>query len=167
MDRTIQRIFEIKVAEHYFEKTGETVFVPVRYFKPYYDLAQSKELSYELKFEAKANEPWNLCFEYSYKGEPSGLVSTCAIKLVSELNLSKEKLGNTAEILKEKKVQKSEGDVINIYGGKNSFQTRSNNSVINQGDKTNKKGWYQKLRGIIAKIGKVLGILGYSLKDLF
>jgi hypothetical protein len=70
------------VLYYYYRKTGEIWYNPVGCFKPYDGINQSKTHSVEIKFEALAAETYNLCIEYQYKGEPSGIASTTAEKWV-------------------------------------------------------------------------------------
>lgn len=68
------------------------IFVPVGYFKEYDGISQSKELTFETKFEAKARETFNLCFEHKYKGKPSGLAFTQADKWVHIVPLNQNRM---------------------------------------------------------------------------
>jgi len=68
------------------------VFVPIGYF-PYFDgVTQSHSLLFEVKFEEQARETFNLCFEYSYKGNPSGIANTQATTWVHVVPLTKERI---------------------------------------------------------------------------
>jgi hypothetical protein len=78
----VHKLIELAVAEHYWDLTREVIFVPVGFCKAYDGISRSKQLSFEVKFEKRAAETFNLCFEYSYSGKPSGLAATEATKWV-------------------------------------------------------------------------------------
>lgn len=78
----VHKLIELEVAEHYWEKRREVIFVPVGNFKWFDGISQSKQLCFEVKFEQRAAETFNLCFEYWCKGQPSGLATTQAGKWV-------------------------------------------------------------------------------------
>jgi hypothetical protein len=85
-------LIELVLAEYFNRRTGEVIFIPVGYFKAFDGISQSKQLCYETKFDARACETSNLCFEYSYKGKPSGIVATHAEKWVQVIPINKERM---------------------------------------------------------------------------
>lgn len=92
MKNSIFKVIELAVAEHYYEETQEVIFVPIGYFTEYDGISQSKQFRYECKFEEKAAVTMNLCFEFSYKGRPSGLAATEASTWVHVVPVTQEKL---------------------------------------------------------------------------
>ena len=78
----VSHILELAVAEHYWQKTGEVIFVPVGLFREYDGVSRSRQLTFEVKFEKLARDTGNLCFEFSYRGRPSGIAATSAQRWV-------------------------------------------------------------------------------------
>lgn len=88
----VHTVIEFAVAKHYWQKTGEVIFVPVGRFKGYDGISQSKVLCFETKFEKLARDTFNLCFEYWCKGKPSGLAATEAKKWVHVVPVDEQRL---------------------------------------------------------------------------
>jgi hypothetical protein len=88
----IHKIIELEVLDYYSRKTREVWFNPIGNFKPYDGISQSKLYSVEVKFEAMARDTFNLCFEYEYRGAPSGLASTQAQKWVHVVPMDRSRL---------------------------------------------------------------------------
>lgn len=86
------KIVELGIAERFAAKLHEPVFVPCGYFKNFDGISQSKQFSFELKFEVTARDTGNFCLEYSYRGQPSGLASTTAIWWIAALPVDRENL---------------------------------------------------------------------------
>jgi hypothetical protein len=87
----IHKLIELEVLEHYSRKTREVWFSPVGRFKSFDGISQSKSHSVEVKFEAQAAKTHNLCIEYSYKGQPSGLAVTMAARWVHVVPVDHER----------------------------------------------------------------------------
>ena len=107
MNFIFSKIIEFKVAEHYYGKNGEVLFIPVGKFSSYDIISQSKQLSFEIKFESRARDTFNLCFEYSYRGKASGLSITDAQMWVHVVPMDNERfccyefsVNNLKEVLK-------------------------------------------------------------------
>ncbi len=92
MNSGITKIIEIEIAQYYSRKIDEVIFVPVGYFPQFDGISASKQFTYEIKFEAKASETFNLCFEVTYKGKSSGLDQTAANVWVHVVPMDKERL---------------------------------------------------------------------------
>jgi hypothetical protein len=86
------KIVEIAIAERFASKLHEPVFVPCGYFKSFDGISQSKQFSFELKFEVTARQTGNFCIEYSYRGHPSGLAGTSALWWIAAFPLDREKV---------------------------------------------------------------------------
>ena len=88
----VVKLIELEIAEHYWQKAGEVIFVPVGRFRGYDGISQSKVLCFETKFEKLARDTFNLCFEYWCKGRPSGLAVTEARKWVHVVPVDQQRL---------------------------------------------------------------------------
>jgi hypothetical protein len=88
----VSQILEFAVAQHYYRKTGELIFLPVGYCKEFDGISRSRQLIFETKFEKKAVETGNLAFEFSCRGKPSGLAATEATKWVHMVPIDQSEL---------------------------------------------------------------------------
>jgi hypothetical protein len=88
----VHNIVELTVAEYYAQKLKEPMFLAVGYFKDFDSVSLSRRFDIEIKFEEKARDTFNLAFEVSYRGQPSGLSATKARKWVHVIPIDRERL---------------------------------------------------------------------------